>query len=111
MMTFEYPLGTTITLHIDALSGDPAVATSLAGAMRRRNGDGSDYVSDAPSIPMTAALRPMAGDVPDGFTLSLNNPALIADLDAGFYGAEMTYQVGSDTWKTPPALLKLRRAA
>lgn len=111
MITFEYPLGTTVTLYIDALSGDPAAASNLAGSMRRRNGDGSDYLSDAPSIPMVAALRPLAGDVPAGFTLSLNNPVLIAQLDAGFYGAEMTYQMGGETLKTSPALLKLRRAA
>ena len=109
MIVFEYGLGGTVVIELDAESVDPGVV-AVSAAMKRLNYDRSEFRDAAPSIPMTITPRPAAGAFPAGWHVVLN-AAAAAVLEPGFYGATAWFQLGGGTFATETVILHLRRTA
>ncbi len=109
MVVFEYGLGGTIVIALDAESVDPGVV-AVSAAMKRLNHDRRGFRDDAPSIPMTITARPAAGGFPAGWHVVLSAEAS-ALLEPGFYGATAWFSLGGGTFATETLRILVSRTA
>jgi hypothetical protein len=108
MIVFDYTIGGTVVLELDAESVDPAVV-AVSAAMRRLNHDRSEFKDGSPSVPMTITPRAAAGNNPAGWHVVLSAVASAA-LEPGYYGANAWLSAG-EPFATERVILHLRRAA
>jgi hypothetical protein len=109
VIVFEYAVGGTIGIELDAESVDSGVVATAA-ALRRLNYDRSDFRDGAPSIPMTITPRAAAGNFPAGWRVTLAAAAAAA-LEPGYYGANAWFQSGAGAFPTEMVMLRLRKTA
>lgn len=98
-MTYRFQVGETIKLGLDAVEGDPALATAITASMR--------LVADATVvIPFTVDFRAAAGVEPAGWTLTIA-AAASAELAPGIYRADARIEVGADVVITDPVRVRM----
>ena len=109
MIVYDYAIGGTIALELDAESIDPGVV-ALSAALRRLNHDRSGFRDDTPSVAMTITPRAAQAPNPAGWHVALD-AAASAVLAPGYYGANAWLQSGGGKFATETIILHVKRAA
>jgi hypothetical protein len=108
MTPFLFQRGETISLALDAVTGDPVSVTGVTAKLKAVP-PGRTTVPDGAPVAATFAVVPRAaqGDVPAGWTLTI--PANVsAGLGVGSYLADARLDVGSGTIVTDSIAIRLR---
>lgn len=110
MPHFIFQRGETISVALDALTGDPAAVSAITAALRPV---APGRLSAAPDAPLAAtfaitARGPDAG-VPGGWTLTIPD-SVSAGLAAGFYAADARLDVAGGVVITEPLSIRIRDA-
>ena len=110
MTRYIYQRGETISLALDAVTGDPAQVTAISAAMKAVPPGRSEAPASAPvSASFAIAARPAVGDVPPGWTLTI--PALVsAGLAPGSYVADARLTVAGGVIVTESVTIRLRQS-
>jgi hypothetical protein len=110
MPPFVYQRGETISLALDALTGDPAGVTAVTAAMKAVPPGRTSVPADTPvAATFVVSPRAAAGDVPAGWTLTIN-AAASAELVAGAYLADARLVVGGAVIITEQVAIRIRDA-
>lgn len=110
MTPFVFQRGETISLALDAVTGDPLLVTAISAAMKAV-APGRTGVSA--SVPVAAAFdiiaRPASGDIAPGWTLTVGatQSALLA---AGPYLADAKLEIGGGVIITESIAITLRES-
>ncbi|MEK6636991.1 MAG: hypothetical protein AABY88_02795 [Pseudomonadota bacterium] len=110
MPPYIYQRGETISLALDALSGDPG-AVSAISAQLKAVAPGRLTIAPDAAVAANFEITPRAAfdDLPAGWTLTI--PASVsAMLDAGFYGADARLEVAGGVIITDQVALRIRDA-
>lgn len=110
MNPFVFQRGETISLALDAVTGDPLQVTAVRAAMKavapgRTGVSASDPVAAAFDI----TSRPASGDIPAGWMLTVN-AAQSALLAAGAYLADARLEIGGGVIITESVAIMLRES-
>jgi hypothetical protein len=110
MAPFVYQRGETISLALDALSGDPASVSGVTAQMKAVPPGRSSVPADTP-IAATFAIvsRAAAGDIPPGWTLTID-AATSAALLAGAYLADARIVSAGGVIITEQVAIRIRDA-
>ena len=110
MTHYTYQRGETISLALDAVTGDPAQIIAISAAMKAVPPGRSEAPATAPvaaSFAVTARLA-MGGD-PAGWTLTI--PAIVsASLSPGAYVADARLEVAGGVIVTESIAIRLRQS-
>lgn len=110
MTPFVFQRGETLSLALDAVSGEPASVTALTAHLKALPAGRTSVPADAPvAAAFTIISRAAAGDIPAGWTLTIAAPASAA-LPAGAYLADARLEVAGGVIVTDPVALRLRDA-
>jgi hypothetical protein len=110
MTPYIFQRGETISLALDAVTGDHLAVSAISAAMKavapgRTSSDASAPVAAAFSISPRAAV----GDIPPGWTLTI--PAIVsAALPAGAYLADAKLAVGGGVIVTETVALRIKES-
>jgi hypothetical protein len=108
MTPYVYQRGETISLALDAVSGDPLTVSAIAAKMKAVP-PGRTTVPDGAPVAASFVVTPRAasGDIPAGWTLTI--PATVsAGLAVGSYLADARLDIGSGTIVTESVAIRLR---
>ncbi len=110
MTPYIFQRGETISLALDAVSGDPAVVSAISAQLKAVP---PGRTSVPPGEPVAAdfaiSTRTAQGDIPAGWTLVI--PALAsAGLQPGAYLADARLEVGGGVIVTEPVAIRIRQA-
>jgi hypothetical protein len=110
MTPYTYQRGETISLALDAVTGDPAEVTSISAAMKAVPPGRSEAPASAPiSASFAIAARPAVGNDPAGWTLTI--PALVsASLSPGAYVADARLEVAGGVIVTESVAIRLKQS-
>jgi hypothetical protein len=110
MPPYIFQRGETVTLALDALSGDPASVSAINAQLKAVAPGRLSVAPDAPvAASFTIVPRAAAGDTPAGWTLTI--PAsLSATLAAGFYAADARLEVAGGVIITDQVALRIRES-
>lgn len=110
MPPYIYQRGETISLALDALSGDPASVSAISAQLKPVAAGRLSVAADAPVAAIfTISPRMAVDDLPAGWTLTI--PASTsATLPAGFYAADARLEVAGGVIITDQVALRLRDA-
>ena len=110
MTPYTYQRGETISVALDAITGDPALVTAISAAMKAVPPGRSEAPVSAPAAASFAVTaRPAAGDQPSGWTLTI--PAAIsANLSPGAYIADARLEVAGGVIVTDSVAIRLRQS-
>ena len=110
MTPYTYQRGETISLALDAITGDPAQVSAISAAMKAVPPGRSEAPASAPiSASFTVAARPALGNDPAGWTLTI--PALVsASLSPGAYVADAWLEVAGGVIVTDSVAIRLRQS-
>jgi hypothetical protein len=108
MTPYVFQRGETISLALDALSGDPLSVSAIAAKMKAVPPGRTTIPDGAPvAATFTIAPRPAAGDIPAGWTLTI--PASVSSaLAVGSYLADAKLDIGGGTIVTDSVAIRLR---
>ena len=110
MTPYTYQRGETISLALDAVTGDLTQVTAISAAMKAVPPGRSEAPVTAPvaaSFAITA--RPALGNEPGGWTLTI--PALVsASLSPGAYVADARLEVAGGVIVTDSVAIRLRQS-
>ena len=110
MTPYTYQRGETISLALDAITGDPAQVTAISAAMKAvppGRSEASASASFAASFLVTA--RAASGDDPAGWTLTI--PAIVStSLSPGAYVADARLEVAGGVIVTDSVAIRLRQS-
>lgn len=110
MPPFVFQRGETISLALDILSGDVALADAIVAEMKALPPGRTTPPPDAPPAARFAiASRAATDDVPAGWTLTIP-AATCAGLPAGAYVADARIEVGGGVVLTESVAIRLREA-
>jgi hypothetical protein len=110
MTPYIYQRGETISLALDAVTGDPAQVTAISAAMKAVPPGRSEAPATA-SVAASFAVTPSpaVGDQPAGWTLTI--PALVsASLSPGAYVADARLEVAGGVIVTDTVAIRLRQS-
>jgi hypothetical protein len=110
MTPYIYQRGETVSLALDALSGNPASVTAISAQLKPVAPGRLSVAADAP-VAASFMISPRAAvdDIPAGWTLTI--PASVsATLAAGFYAADARLEVAGGVIITDQVALRLRDA-
>jgi hypothetical protein len=110
MTPYTFQRGETITLALDAVTGDPADVSAISAAMKPVPPGRTEASADAPfAASFNVTPRSASGDIPAGWTLSL--PALVsASLTPGAYVADARLEVAGGVIVTDSIAIRLRQS-
>ena len=110
MTPYTYQRGETISLALDAVTGDPAQITAITAAMKAVPPGRSEAPVTAPiAASFAVSARVAAGDQPAGWTLTI--PALVsANLSPGAYIADARLEVAGGVIVTDSVAIRLRQS-
>jgi hypothetical protein len=110
MTPYIYQRGETISLALDAVTGDPLVVTAIAAAMKML-APGRTSVSAGTPVAAAFAISPRAaqGDIPPGWNLTVDAAASAA-LTAGSYLADARLEVGGGVVITESVAIAIRES-
>ena len=108
MSPYIFQRGETVSLVLDALSGDPASVSAITAQLKAV---AQGRLSVAPDAPVAASFsitpRAAIDDLPSGWTLTI--PAsLSATLAAGFYAADARLEVAGGVIITDQVAIRIR---
>jgi hypothetical protein len=110
MTPYIFQRGETISLALDALTGDPLTVSAISAAMKAVAPGRSEVSADAPvAAAFDIALRPAAGDVPAGWTLSIP-AAQSAALTPGAYLADARIEAAGGVIITESVALHIKQS-
>lgn len=108
MTPFTYQRGETISLGLDAVTGDPLLVTAISAAMKAVP-PGRTSVSDSVPVAATFEIAPRVaqGEMPAGWTLTI--PAIVsAALTPGAYLADARLEVAGGAVVTEPVAIRIK---
>ncbi len=108
MTPYVYQRGETISLALDAVSGDPLTVSAISAKLKAVP-QGRTTVPDTAPVAASFAIAPRvaSGDVPAGWTLTI--PASVsATLTVGSYLADAKLEIGTGTIVTDSVAIRLR---
>ena len=110
MPPYIFQRGETISLALDAVSGDPASVGAIAAQLKALPPGRSNVAAGAP-VAASFVIVPRAAmlDLPAGWTLTLN-AATSATLAAGFYVADALITVAGGVIITDQVSIRIRDA-
>jgi hypothetical protein len=110
MTPYTFQRGETITLALDAVTGDPADVSAISAAMKPIPPGRTEAAVDAPfAASFIVTTRPASGDIPAGWTLNI--PAFIsASLTPGAYVADARLEVAGGVIVTDSIAIRLRQS-
>ncbi len=110
MTPMIFQRGETISLALDAVSGDPLTVTSITAAMKAV-APGRTSVSASAPVAAAFVISPRAavGDVPAGWTLSID-ANVSASLPSGHYLADARLGVGGGVIITETVMIQIRES-
>lgn len=108
MNPFVYQRGETISLALDAVSGDPLSVSAITAQLKAVPAGRTTIAANTP-IAATFTVTPHAaqGDLPAGWTLTVD-AATSTTLTAGAYLADARLVVAGGVIVTEPVSLRLR---
>lgn len=108
MPPYIFQRGETISLALDAVTGDPLTVTAISAAMKAVP-PGRTGVPDGAPVAATFSISPRtaAGEIPPGWTLTID-AATSATLTAGNYMADARIEVAGGVIVTEPVALRLK---
>ncbi len=108
MTPYVYQRGETISLALDAVSGDPLSVSAISANMKAVPPGRTTIPDTAPvAASFIVAQREASGDIPAGWTLTI--PASVsAGLVVGSYLADAKIALGSGTIVTESVAIRLR---
>jgi hypothetical protein len=108
MIPYIYQRGETISLALDAVSGDPAQVSAVTAHLKAVPPGRTSVPAGAPiAASFTVVSRPASGDVPAGWTLTIS-AAASALLIAGAYLADARLTIAGGVIVTDSVALRLR---
>ncbi len=104
---YIFQRGETISLALDAVTGDPLSVTAIGAAMKAVP-PGRTGVADSAPVAATFSISPRAaqGDIPPGWTLTIN-AAISAALSPGSYLADARLEVAGGVIVTEPVPIRI----
>ena len=110
MTPYTYQRGETMSLALDAVTGDPALVTAISAAMKAVPPGRSEAPATALVVASFAVTgRPAMGDQPAGWTLTI--PAIIsASLSPGAYIADARLEVAGGVIVTESVNIRLKQS-
>jgi hypothetical protein len=110
MIPYIYQRGETISLALDAVSGDPLTVTAITAQLKAVPAGRTMVPAGAPIVATFAPVtRAAAGDIPAGWTLTIN-AATSASLTAGLYQADARLVVAAGVIITDAVSIRIRDA-
>jgi hypothetical protein len=110
MTPYIFQRGETVSLALDAVTGDPLTVTAISAAMKAV---APGRISVSAGTPVAAAFtispRAAMGDIPPGWTLSID-AAISAALMPGNYLADARLDVGGGVIITETVAIALRES-
>lgn len=110
MTPYIYQRGETISLALDAVSGDPANVTAISAAMKAVPPGRSEAPASAPvAAAFAVTARPASDNVPAGWTFTI--PALVSSsLPPGAYVADARLEVAGGVIVTESVAIRLKQS-
>lgn len=110
MTPYIFQRGETISLALDAVTGDPLAVTAISAAMKAV-APGRTSVSAGTPVAAVFAISPRAaqGSISPGWTLTID-AATSAALSAGSYVADARLEVGGGVIMTESVAVVLRES-
>jgi hypothetical protein len=110
MTPFSFQRGETISLALDAVTGDPLTVTAIGAAMKIVP-PGRTGVPDGATVAATFSISPRAaaGEIPPGWTLTID-AATSVTLTAGNYLADARIEVAGGVIVTEPVPIRLKQS-
>ena len=110
MTNFVFQRGETISLALDAVTGDPLLVTAISAAMKAVAPGRTGVSTTAPvAAAFNITARAAVGDIPPGWNLTVG-AAQSALLPAGHYLADARIEVGGGVIVTESIGLHLRES-
>jgi hypothetical protein len=108
MTPFTFQRGETVSLALDAVTGDP-LSVSAITAVLKAVPPGRTAVPQSAPVAATFAISPRAaaGDIAAGWTLTIS-AATSATLSPGAYAADARLVVGSGVIVTEPVDIRIK---
>jgi hypothetical protein len=108
MTPYVFQRGETISLALDAVSGDPLSVTAIDAAMKAVLPGRTSIHAGAPvAAAFVITPRPATGSIPPGWTLTI--PALVsAALGAGSYLADARLEMAGGVIVTETVALRIK---
>jgi hypothetical protein len=110
MPPYVFQRGETVSLALDALSGDPASVSAISAQLKALAPGRLNASADAPvAASFTIAPRVATADLPGGWTLTIPASASAA-LAAGFYTADARIEVAGGVIITDQVAVRIRES-
>jgi hypothetical protein len=108
MTPFTFQRGETVSLALDAVTGDPLSVTSISAVMKAVP-PGRTGVPDGAPVAATFSVSPRTaqGDIPPGWTLSIA-AATSAALSPGAYLADARLEIAGGVIVTEPVAIRIK---
>jgi hypothetical protein len=110
MTPYIFQRGETISLALDALTGDPLSVTAISAQLKAVPPGRTSVPAGVPiSASFSVSSRAISGDIPAGWTLTIPSAASAA-LPAGAYLADARLEVAGGVVITESVSLRVRDA-
>ena len=110
MTPYIFQRGETISLALDAVTGDPLSVAAISAGMKMVAPGRTGVSASAPlAATFTVAARPAQGDIPPGWTMTLD-ATISAGLAVGNYLADAKLTVGGGVVITESVAIIVRES-
>jgi hypothetical protein len=110
MNPYVFQRGETISLALDAVSGDPASVSAIAAKLKAVPAGRTSVSADTPlAASFTISSRAAMGEIPAGWTLTIP-AATSAGLSAGAYLADARLEVAGGVVVTESVAIRVRES-
>ena len=110
MTPYIYQRGETISLALDAVSGDPSSVTAITAHLKAVPAGRTMVPAGAPVVAtFSATNRAATGDIPPGWIITIS-AATSATLDAGLYQADARLVIAAGVIITDAVSIRIRDA-
>lgn len=110
-VTYTFARGETISIALDAVTGDPGIVSSVVAKLRPLEPGKRTLEPDADlAATFTVDDRAVSGDIPAGWTLTIE-PATSTTLEAGEYLADARITIGTGVETTEGVIIRIYEPA